>query len=272
MSGCRRMASTASLSPCTTLKTPSGSPASFSNSAIRTLADGSFSDGFSTNVFPHARAIGNIQSGTITGKLNGVIPAHTPRGCRRECASTPRPTDPACSPLSRWGAPAANSITSMPRCTDPAASRRTFPCSSVTMLASSVWCCSMSSRNRVRMRARRRGGVDLHAGNAATAARTARSTSSPPAKGTVRVTSPVAGLVTLPLLVLRGPTRRPSIQKGTEAAVATLCEGSGLSTPAGIERFLVRSECECGMRTTRQHINIVPPLDAQLGVRVPLGR
>ena len=77
------------------LNTPSGSPASLSSSAIRTLADGSFSEGFNTKVFPQARAIGNIHIGTITGKLNGVMPAQTPSGWRREWASTPRPTDSA---------------------------------------------------------------------------------------------------------------------------------------------------------------------------------
>ena len=37
-------------------------------------ATGSFSDGFRTNVLPHASATGNIHSGTIAGKLNGVMP------------------------------------------------------------------------------------------------------------------------------------------------------------------------------------------------------
>ena len=32
------------------------------------------------NVFPHASEIGNIHSGTIDGKLNGVIPTATPSG------------------------------------------------------------------------------------------------------------------------------------------------------------------------------------------------
>ena len=43
MSGCSRMRSTATLSPCTTLNTPSGSPAAFSSSARNSDADGSFS-------------------------------------------------------------------------------------------------------------------------------------------------------------------------------------------------------------------------------------
>ena len=78
--GCSRIASTATLSPCTTLKTPSGSPASFSSSARYSDAPGSFSDGLSTNVFPHAIAFANIHMGTMAGKLNGVIPATTPSG------------------------------------------------------------------------------------------------------------------------------------------------------------------------------------------------
>src|ERR1700741_3009826 len=82
-SGCTSNASTTTLSPCTTLNPPSGKPASFSNSASRFDADGSRSDGFSTNVLPHAIATGNIQHGTIIGKLNGVIPATTPSGWRR---------------------------------------------------------------------------------------------------------------------------------------------------------------------------------------------
>ena len=77
-------ASTASLSPCTTLNTPSGSPASASSLASSSDAEGSFSDGLSTNVLPQASAIGNIHIGTMAGKLNGVIPATTPSGWRIE--------------------------------------------------------------------------------------------------------------------------------------------------------------------------------------------
>src|SRR5678815_5585652 len=75
--GCARIASTASLSPWTTFNTPSGNPASFSSSAIRSDSVGSRSEGLRTNVLPQASAIGNIHSGTIAGKLNGVIPAQT---------------------------------------------------------------------------------------------------------------------------------------------------------------------------------------------------
>jgi hypothetical protein len=43
-------------------------------------------------VLPQVIAKGNIHSGIIAGKLNGVIPAHTPTGWRIENASTPVPT------------------------------------------------------------------------------------------------------------------------------------------------------------------------------------
>src|SRR4029077_4773699 len=83
-SGCASSASTACLSPLTTLNTPGGNPASSSNSAMRYPADGSRSDGFSTKVLPQASATGNIHIGTIAGKLNGVMPAHTPSGWRND--------------------------------------------------------------------------------------------------------------------------------------------------------------------------------------------
>ena len=38
---------------------------------------------------PAAIAIAHIHSGTITGKLNGVIPATTPTGWRKENTSMP---------------------------------------------------------------------------------------------------------------------------------------------------------------------------------------
>ena len=53
------------------------------------MADsGTFSDGFKMNVLPHVMATGNIHSGTIDGKLNGVMPTQTPTGCRLVSQST----------------------------------------------------------------------------------------------------------------------------------------------------------------------------------------
>ena len=79
-SSCSSKRSTATLSPCTILKQPSGSPACERSSAINIVTDGSFSLGFSTKVLPQANALANIHMGTIAGKLNGVMPATTPSG------------------------------------------------------------------------------------------------------------------------------------------------------------------------------------------------
>src|ERR1700735_1673424 len=104
-SGCPSSASTASLSPWTTLNTPSGRPASAHSRASSSEADGSFSDGLSTNVLPQAMASGNIHIGTMAGKLNGVIPATTPTGCLIEYELTPVETFSENPPLSRGGRP-----------------------------------------------------------------------------------------------------------------------------------------------------------------------
>ncbi len=84
MPGWCRIASTATLSPCTTLKTPSGRPASASSWALKLAAEGSFSEGFRMKALPQAMASGYIHIGTMAGKLNGVMPATTPRGWRIE--------------------------------------------------------------------------------------------------------------------------------------------------------------------------------------------
>ena len=55
-------------------------PAGLTASSIGVI--GSCSEGLRTKVLPHTIAIGNIHSGIIAGKLNGVMPADTPMGWR----------------------------------------------------------------------------------------------------------------------------------------------------------------------------------------------
>ena len=88
MSGWLSRASTATLSPCRTLKTPSGRPASFQSSAIQFTAVGSFSLGLMTTVLPAAMASGKNHIGTMAGKLNGLMTATGPRAWRMEWTST----------------------------------------------------------------------------------------------------------------------------------------------------------------------------------------
>ncbi len=101
---------------------------------------GTFSLGLRTNALPQAMASGNIHSGTMAGKLNGVMPAQTPSGSRVVWPSMFSAIWGRVSPLVSWATPQANSTTSMPRRTSPRASSRVLPFSRVTRaLSSSKW-------------------------------------------------------------------------------------------------------------------------------------
>src|SRR6516225_8854770 len=212
MPGWSRMASTATLSPCTTLKTPSGRPASAYSRAMKFDADGSRSLGLRMKVFPAAIAMGCIHIGTMTGKLNGVIPAQTPSGWRNDQASTSVETCSENSPLSRVGIPQAYSTTSRPRMTSPLASETTLPCSSATITASSSRCRSMRSRRANMTRARRITDTSRHSCHALAAAATAASTSAGSANATWACCSPVAGFQTGPHRLDAPVVSEPAIQ------------------------------------------------------------
>ena len=109
-------------------------------------------------MLPQAIAIGDIQSGIMAGKLNGVMPAQTPRGWRTEYMSMPAPTVSVNSPFRRCGMPQANSTTSRPRVIEPLESLTVLPCSSVMRAASSSMLASISSLSLNITRARRSGG------------------------------------------------------------------------------------------------------------------
>ncbi|MNJ62035.1 hypothetical protein D3C77_578550 [compost metagenome] len=145
-------------------------------------------------MLPVARATGNIHIGTITGKLNGVMPVTTPSGWRRVQLSMLVLTWSVKSVFSSCGAPQANSTISMPRITSPWASVNTLPCSAVIMRARSSRCSLSSARNLFSTRERRRGDRLLQAGKAALAEATAASTSCCAESCTWPVTTPVAGL------------------------------------------------------------------------------
>ena len=129
----------------------------------------------------------------MIGKLNGVIPAHTPSGWRNECRSTSVETWSENSPLVSSAIPHANSTTSIPRTTSPLASSKVLPCSEEMIRASSSVCSTISSRKANITRARRTTDVLLQASKAALAACTAASTSAGSASSTWRCTWPVAG-------------------------------------------------------------------------------
>src|SRR6266545_181560 len=136
-SGWLSSASTESFAPWITLNTPSGSPASVNNSAIRMAESGVRCEGLCTKVFPHTMARGIIHSGTMFGKLNGVMPATTPTGNRTSSSSMPSAIWSRFVPIIRVGAPQASSTTSMARRTSPRDSARVLPFSWVTSRDSS---------------------------------------------------------------------------------------------------------------------------------------
>ena len=94
--------------------------------------------------------------------------------------------------------PQANSTTSRPRATSPAASLATLPCSAVISAASSPVCALTSSRKLNRIDARRDSDAVRQSANAARAAATAASTSAGPPRSTCPLTWPVAGSYTSP--------------------------------------------------------------------------
>ena len=160
--------------------------------------DGSFSLGLSSTVLPQASALPIIHSGTMAGKLNGVMQATTPTGWRTEWTSTPPETCSERSPLSVWDSPVANSMFSRPRVISPSASERTLPCSLVSRAASSGRRCIRSSRTRKKILVRLARLVARQPGRAACAAAMASSTRAAEASATSFSWAPVAGLKTGP--------------------------------------------------------------------------
>ena len=67
--------------PVTTLKTPSGTPASAASRARARAVKGVSSEGLSTTVQPAARAGATLRVTMAAGKFQGVTAATTPTAC-----------------------------------------------------------------------------------------------------------------------------------------------------------------------------------------------
>jgi hypothetical protein len=68
--------------PVTTLSTPSGTPASAKIRATSSVASGVVAAGLATTVLPLTSAGATFVPSSVSGKLYGVIAAHTPIGRR----------------------------------------------------------------------------------------------------------------------------------------------------------------------------------------------
>ena len=208
-------------------------------------------------------ATGNIHIGTMAGKLNGVIPAHTPTGWRMDQLSMLVPTFSVNSLFSNCGMPQANSTTSIPRTTSPRASDSTLPCSEVSSAASSSRCASSSALNRNMTRARCSGGVADQPGNAASAAAIAARVSSALANATVPLGCPVAGLNTAPSRPDPPATRRPPTKWPSE-------NGATAGLAAGVDMVILNPLQErVGGRAPGSSLDTKTPSPRQSQRRVP---
>ncbi|CAM5519154.1 hypothetical protein FALB51S_04023 [Frigidibacter albus] len=172
-------------SPRTTLTSPAGMPACTDSSAMRSVAKGVISDGFSTTALPAASAGPSFQPAIEIGKFQGVIAPTTPKGSVTIMPSW-SPRVGTSSPPSLSAISAKKRICSAVTAMSPATSwlmRR------VEATASSCARCpasaSIRSAQRCRARVRSRGWQvpqpeDLRA---AFAVQTASSTRSAPATG-----------------------------------------------------------------------------------------
>ena len=145
----------------------------------------------------------------MKGKLNGVIAAKTPIGCRIMSESIPRETSSRLEPCMSDGMPVATSTHSIPRPTSPVASVIVLPLSVVTSIASSFFASSSRYFRSKHARARTSGGVARHSGKAARAACTAASTWARVESGACPRTSPLAGFTTSIVSAPSASTQRP---------------------------------------------------------------
>ena len=130
----------------------------------------------------------------MAGKLNGVIPATTPRGCNSLQQSIDDPTFLLCSPFKNSGAEQAYSTFSIPLWSSPIASWEILPCSSPISWQILLEFFSSSSLKRYIILARLIMGVSFHIGNAFSALIIAFSTVSLVARFRLLLIEPFAGL------------------------------------------------------------------------------
>ena len=125
-------------------------------------------------MLPHAIANGRNQNGTIAGKLNGTIAAHTPTGWRIVSESMLRETSSSIRPCIVVGIAHAASTISIIRATSARASAIVLPISGVTERASSSLRATSRSRSSNSLRARSIVEPRATSGSAARAARDGR--------------------------------------------------------------------------------------------------
>ena len=230
-SGCAASGAPASTPrPCTTLNTPSGSPAARVMSASRLAVSGAHSGGLATTVFPAASAGAIRQVASISGAFHGVMTAVTPDGAQDTSSRCPRmsrsppSSSPSQSAKNRKFC-AARGIT-LRRC-----ERSSAPLSAVSTAASSAARASMPSAIACSTAARSFGGVADQPPNAWPAARTAAATSASPPRATSASGCSSMGdrSVKAPADSARWPPIQCRVSTATPATFATLMRNTAPS-------------------------------------------
>ena len=175
--GASSSASTATLSPCTTLNTPSGSPASAHSSAsavrrrrvlLARLEHHGVAARDRDREEPHRHHRREVE------RADDRRPRRAAGGS--SSTSTPVETPSEKPPLSRCGMPHANSTTSRPRVTSPSASESTLPCSAVMSAASLLARVEQLAEGEQHLRALGQRGSPATPAQASCARRTTSST------------------------------------------------------------------------------------------------
>ena len=187
-------------------------------------------------------ATGNIHSGTIAGKLNGVMPTQTPTGWRMVSLSTLVAMFSRRWPMIRLGMPQANSTISMPRCTLARASASGFAMlagderGQLVEMLDHQFAEAEHDPGAIDDRRFGPGGQRVGGGLARR-----RSTSSAPHSGTLAMTLPRDGLKTSPQRLALDDCHWPPMRSLTSAICVAVFFASAVAMGQS-EWFVVSSE------------------------------
>ena len=162
--GDERVPDLARRTPTTSVRTPSGRPASARIATYCSATSGVSDAGFSSTAFPATSAGATFHAGSAQGKFQGVMTATTPSGCRIVHRRVVGISDGRVLPPRRNPSPEYHSSRLMPFSTSPRASPSTLPSSRVSSRASASSRDRAISAARASTRPRSGGGVARHPG------------------------------------------------------------------------------------------------------------
>ena len=199
--------------PVRMLTTPGGKPASSNSLPNASIATGALSEAFSTTVLPAASAGAIFTAVRNSCEFHGTMAATTPSGSRSVKASMSGLSIGNVSPVILSAAPAKKWKNSAMYFACQRVSFRSLPVSTVSIRPSSSDLAASRSPRRLKHLPRSEANIRDHGPSrkARSAARTARSTSSAVASGTIAQGSAVVGLRLWVVPPSEAATQAPSI-------------------------------------------------------------